>query len=63
MTTKVKTIKLVFPVLHRTEPHINCYQVVQVTDSTDFSPGQQLFKWEIDDLCASEDWKVIVVAA
>ena len=70
MTTKTKTIKLshghapVEPAAHRTpeawEKALR-YRVEQVTDSTEYRPGQLLERKEVDDLCAASGWKVTVV--
>lgn len=37
------------------------YRVEQVTDSVEFRPGQLLSRKEVEDLCASKEWKVTVV--
>lgn len=53
---KTKTIK--FAYLNLTDT----FKVVQVTDSTEFVPGQVFPKSKVDDLCVSNRWKVTIVA-
>jgi len=53
---KTKTIK----VAHF--PQFREYVVQQITDSTDYNPGQSLTKNEVDALCNNGAWKVTIVA-
>jgi hypothetical protein len=34
------------------------FHVVEVTNSTEFIPGAELTKKEVDDLCAAKHWTV-----
>ena len=65
---KIKTITLSFPhydnsksmPLERVDaPRVFC--VEKVTDSTEFAPASQMSKSQVDELCASREWKVIIV--
>jgi hypothetical protein len=69
MSGKIKTIKLSYPTPNwardfdpkapGAEP--NVYTILQVTDSIEFSPKQQLRKAQVESLCASREWKVTIV--
>lgn len=70
MANKPKTITLSFPhydnskdgVRERSEsPRV--YQVVKVGESTEFNPGEQLSKAQVDELCAAAAWRVSLVEA
>lgn len=71
MTTKTKTITLSFPHINqdrnhdpRNNPECNqVYRVDQVTDSTEYNPGQQLTKKQVDELCGATLWKVTIKRA
>jgi hypothetical protein len=39
------------------------YRVEQITDNIDYAPGQMLTPEVVAELCALEDWKVIVKGA
>ncbi len=58
--TKQKTIALTFPHQNPKEADgINSlYQVVRVTDSTEYNPGQMLTKQQVDELCSAKYWTV-----
>ena len=61
---KTKTIKLE----HGSVPDRNVngvwhYLVLQVTDSTEFSPHDILKKEQVEELCKSREWKVTIVGA
>lgn len=65
---KIKTMTLSYPHLNcdrshnpKTNPEKNqVWRVDQLTDSTDYLPGQQLHKSQVDELCAARDWKVTI---
>ena len=66
------TIKLSYPHLTRdpkldlqsaTEAQRWVYLVVQVKNSTMFSPGSYLTKQDVDDLCGKDYWDVTVVSS
>jgi len=53
---KTKTIKLAYFAQFKE------YDVAQVTDSTEYHPGQTLKPTEVDALCRNAAWKVTIVA-
>jgi hypothetical protein len=61
---KTKTIKLEHgSVPDRMVNGLWHYLVLQVTDSTEFSPRDVLKKAQVDELCKSREWKVTIVGA
>lgn len=58
MSNKIKTIVFVYPCWCGTEKF---YKVDKITDSVDFIPGQTTTKKEVEELCASKEWKVTVI--
>ena len=62
--SKIKTIKLEAT---QTMDNKNAtgwrtvWGVLQVTDSTEYTPGLLLEKASVDELCAAKNWKVTVV--
>lgn len=67
--SKIKTVTLTFP--HRNvdpsfvpngpfDPDRYVYRITKVTDSVEYVPGNTLLKKEVDVLCESKSWKVIV---
>jgi hypothetical protein len=72
MAAKHPSIKLSYPHLTRdpkldiansTEEQRWVYLVLQVKNSTAFSPGTYLTKQTVTGLCASEEWDVTLVGA
>src|SRR5262245_2539966 len=70
VSEKIKNVKLSWP--HEpmnvpprcTEKQYNDaarYRVEQITDSTEFNPGDLLDKVRVNSLCHSMRWKVIIV--
>jgi hypothetical protein len=53
---KTKTIKL-----SKGRSLADGFCVLQITDSTEFDPGQWLKRIDVDALCAAKDWKVTIV--
>lgn len=67
---KIKTITVSYPHYDDTKftpaersaaPRV--YRVEKVTDSIEFAPSTQLSKSQVEELCASKQWKVVVVPA
>lgn len=61
---KVKTITLSHPHANpNSMPGVDpLYRVEKVTDSLEFQPGEFLAKKAVQPLCASNEWKVTIVA-
>jgi hypothetical protein len=71
MAAKIKQLKLAYPVFNMdrnfsasgpNDPNIQVYRVVQLTNSTAYTPGQQLLKADVEALCASDEWNVTIVS-
>jgi hypothetical protein len=63
MTKKIANITLDWGFCPEGEPPgTHGYRVRSVTDSLEFHPGQILKKPQVEELCASGQWKVIVRA-
>jgi hypothetical protein len=65
---KLKTITLSvrrFPDPRSNTPgaQVSVYRCKQITDSVDYSPGEELTKKQVEELCASPGWKVTQVRA
>jgi hypothetical protein len=67
--SKIKTMTLTFPHPNMDrdfvpngpfDPDHYVYRVAKVTDSVEYVPGKTLLKKEVDALCESKAWKVIV---
>jgi hypothetical protein len=56
---KTKTITL----QHNPAFSSNPYHVVVVTDSLEFTPGQNLTRKDAEALCVARDWKVTIKGA
>lgn len=41
-------------------PMVRVWRVIKVTDSIEFNPRQILTKAQVDELCSSSHWKVII---
>jgi hypothetical protein len=46
----------------RTDGWRTVWKVGQVTDSTEFTPGELLEKAKVDELCAASAWTVTILA-
>lgn len=60
----LKTLTLSFPHVNWDPNHgpdeKEVWRVDAVTDSTEYSPGQQLLKAKVDEICSSPEWKVTI---
>lgn len=61
--SKIVQLKLSFPHWSNRDKGVSkYYRVIQVTNSVEFEPNQDLSKKEVDDLCASEKYNVTIVS-
>jgi hypothetical protein len=60
MTMKSKTLHLNHATKHEPSGKTHVYRIVRVTNTTEFTPGDFLERAKVDELCAAEDWNVII---
>jgi hypothetical protein len=61
MTVKTKTVTVSAGWYNHADAAQRLYKVEKVTDSVELTPGEMLFKKQVEDLCCSREWKVTVV--
>jgi hypothetical protein len=60
MPMKSKTLHLSHGTKHEPSGKIAVYRIVRVTNTTEFTPGDFLDRAKVDELCAAEDWNVVI---
>lgn len=62
MPKDVRTIKVAYFYPNRGDPEVRgMYNVTLVENSTEYSPGQQLTKDQVNALCDDPSWNVIII--
>jgi hypothetical protein len=57
---KTKVLHLNHATKHEPSGKTAVYRIVRVTNTTEFTPGDFIERAKVDELCAAEDWNIII---